>query len=107
MYQSGRWEIDMKMHPLQLMKDETCWTNGEAWVDANGSVFCLPLQAVKWCPIGAIVAVAENSEEQKAMLLSFRGAIMKGSISTWNDDPNTTFADVQDAMIKAFGPVPA
>lgn len=88
------------MKVRDLLTDESKWTKGVFASTANGrrAAFC-ESDAVRFCLLGAITRCYPYTErhvaiDRVASQLSGRG------IAEWNDDKNTTFADVRSLVEK-------
>lgn len=93
------------MKPSELLASPSSWSRGELargpdgkrldWYDPN---------ACSWCVLGALYKCFGDRPERfgnYAERHALRDVIGGGSIQQWNDDPETTHADVLATLRKA------
>jgi hypothetical protein len=83
-----------------------CWTKGKYARDKDGeSVTPNSRSAVCWCAIGAVHAAYPSDAERTLIRLSWF-VPTKGGISTYNDYPETTHADILALYDRAIASLP-
>jgi hypothetical protein len=95
--------VDVLRGAKALLSDPDRWSRGPTSAqDAKGlPVSPMYVGAVRWCALGALEQVG-GTGDAFVHAHSVMCRTINGVVPTWNDDPNTTHADLIDAFDRAI-----
>jgi hypothetical protein len=86
--------VDVLRGAKELLSDPDRWGRGHMYEVGVG-------QPSRWCALGALLHVAGGGPAY-AHAHSVMCRTINGVVPTWNDNPNTTHADLIDAFDRAI-----
>jgi hypothetical protein len=95
------------MKAYELLDSPEKWTQGSHARSASGDERgANDADACRWCIAGAFRKCYSDdfglyTPEGLAAIKRVRGLVLENDLVSWNDDPNRTFEQVREALIKA------
>lgn len=84
---------------LDLLRDPKRWHKGSLFQNKHGNI-CLGSHACSYCLLGAVAVSYEELTDRRTACNKIT-SLLSTDISQFNDDPNTTHADIIKVLEKA------